>query len=176
MLLTRGAPRSLDDSQIRRVLKWHARRQRFLEEFGTARDVAKREGIPLSLVRRWLRRPMCVAGRKVGRRSPGRPEKLTTPQRLTLARWRRGYLRYVNGHPSAAQLADELGVSRFTIFDCIKRNGRYVQRPQEKTNMKPPAKPVGRGTEHDSASNQRADLLKTWTVADANARRVGSKR
>jgi hypothetical protein len=172
MRQTRGAPCSLDDKQIHYVLRWHARRQRFIERFGTVRDFAKREGIPLAQARRGLRQSSGAASGNTGsNRNVGRPAELNAVQRVALARWRRAYWRYLDDQPSAAQLASELGVSRFTIFDCIKRNGRYLQRHRPEKQNHSPVRARGRSSGHDAPAKQDTASLKPCPIAWVRGRR-----
>jgi len=177
MRLTRGAPRSLDDTQVRRVLRWHASREHFLRQFGTLRDFAEREAIPLAAARRWLRQSS-KGERKNGRssRHQGRPGILTRLQRLALARWQRAYRRYLQDRPSAAQLARELGVSRFTVFDCIKRAGRYAQRPSSEVGTRSSAKPEGRPRRQEGQPAARGALLTAWPIGESRRRRATPRR
>jgi predicted DNA-binding protein YlxM (UPF0122 family) len=131
-----GAPRKLTDAQIARVLRWHARDVAFRSVHGTAQSLATRLGVSVSAVRREVRLSPTVSQRSRDRaqkhRRPGRSALLTAQQRLIVRRWHAVYRRFVARRVSAAQLADALGVSRFAIFDCIRRQGRYTQVPRNR--------------------------------------------
>lgn len=121
----RGAPRKLTDAKIARVLRWHARDIAFRSMHGTAESLATRLGVNVSAVRRAISQRS--RGRAQNHRQPGRSALLTPQQRLVVRRWHAAYRRFMATRLSAAQLADGLGVSRFAIFDCIRRQGRYTQ-------------------------------------------------
>jgi predicted DNA-binding ribbon-helix-helix protein len=114
MARTNGPPPKLNSAGISRVLKWHEERRRFYQNHGTLRSLATRQGIPVNRLIRLLYLHRST------------DQTLSNVQRNAIARWRRAYQRFARRHLSAKQLAQELGVSRRVIFDCVKRNGVYV--------------------------------------------------
>lgn len=171
-----GAPRKLTNAQMRRVLQWNASGQQFLQKYGTVQSVARREGLSVSVVRRYLRQ-LTIAQEANGRAHPqkkgaGRPATLTPQQRQTLIRWQRAHRRFLTNRPSAAQLAQQLGVSRFTVFDCIKRGGRYVQRHQDDIACggdRTSGVSSTRSTRHEQRIADRAARLAAWPIAGSTA-------
>jgi hypothetical protein len=174
----RGSPRKLTDAQIRRVLRWHARVLKFRARRGTTRDLAARLHVNTRVIyyylsqykngtrgsRSELRPPM--------RRSTGRPRLLGDRELRTIFHWYVRQMRFLAAHGSARALAHELGVSETTLFDCIRRQGRYRQARRLRRASITLATDVGpkgsRGKEscalakHESATCWRAQLLNRW--------------
>jgi hypothetical protein len=174
----RGAPRKLTDAQIARVLRWQAREVAFRSVHGTAQSLATRLGVNVSVVRRAVSQRS--RGRAPKHRQPGRSELLTPRQRLVVRRWHAAYRHFMATRLSAAQLADALGVSRFAIFDCIRRRGRYAQLDYEKIE-KARGNPRTSGDRAGSTRRRaytavahRAALLRAWPRVSSHRQTPGS--
>ena len=111
---------------IRRVLAWRDQAIA-LRKGGSAWVCAQQQGLTVSIVIRalleltstqHLQHPVPPAH--------GAP-RLRGPQRKMIAQLQRRYPEFARNHTSAAKLAAELGVSRYVIFDCLQRGGRYAR-------------------------------------------------
>ena len=153
-----GSPRKLTHAQIRRVLRWHARRVLFRRTHGTMRSLAQSIGASIHMVRRALR-----AG------SVGGTGHLSSQQRRIVKCWRARYRRFYETQLPAHALARALGVSRRTIFDCIRRRGRYLQLNKRALRQERAA-PMRRWPAHAVTSidvSQGSRLLKAWRAVDS---------
>jgi hypothetical protein len=174
MARTRGSPRKLTNANIRKVLRWYARERAFKLRHGTLRSLAQRLGVTVSCVRRAMNpRPIAVRPRLV----PSRP--LTARERQRVRRWYSTYRRFMASHQSAAQLAKSLGVCRFVIWDCIRRQGRYTQLHRSalaRDNHKPVRSAQSRPSRAVSTTETqlRSSLLATWSrPKECSSRRKG---
>jgi len=172
-----GPSHKLSRAHIRRVLRWHAEGIRFHREFGTAQVFARRKRLSLSVVRRAMR-SQTVPGSVQRTRGAHRASALTRAQHLAFKRWLRAYRAYVRARLSARELARELGVSRFTIFDCIRRRGRYAHAKSDAVRRERTV----RGASSRSASGcereiaTRAHLLASWPIAELDVKPTRSHR
>lgn len=160
-----GAPRSLTQQQIRQVLRWHARYSDFHSRLGTLASLSQELGVSLHTIRRALK----------GSSVP--VEQLSSQQWLKVNRWRRLYRRFRATQPSAEVLARLLGVSRTTVFDCLRRKGRYTQRDQhalqpEHGETRGTAGMATRAARRDADNTQRAALLRAWRSVDSGPARL----
>jgi len=159
----RGPPLKLLPAQIRRVLRWHARSVAFRAKHGTARDVADLLQVNVYVVRRALwddgtSGPPGAAGRK---------PLLSPAKRRFVRRWAAAGRRFRATQLTAQELADDLGVSRPTIYDCIRRRGRYTAVDQTPLHT-PSVRGGSRSTRHaptQAAAERRAALLQAWPRA-----------
>ena len=143
-----GAPRSLNRGQIRRVLRWQARLIRFRQQQGTLSSLAHSVGITVHELRCALK---------------GQVDGLTLSdeQRRLIERWNVRRRQFRRRHLSARALARALGVSRSTIFDCIRRQGNYRQLDIGGLSRKHNAS-AARTTVPLSAVDTRSTLLRAW--------------
>lgn len=109
----RGRPRELTRPQIRQVLLWHQSRLHFRKLAGSLRAFSKESGVPLHVLRRALAGDTMLLAAQSRR------------IRTAVMRWLLRYRRFSEHALTAAQLAAQLGVSRNTLYDCIRRQGRY---------------------------------------------------
>lgn len=152
-----GSPRRLTQSQIRRVLRWHARLIAFRREHSTVQRFARSMGPSVPAIRRALG-------------SANSATQLSRAQRRMVRRWYARYRRFVARQQSAQALADALKVSRWTIFDCIRRQGRYFQldeRALHRQARQPATRARSARRVRFVEDSQRAALLKAWRAVDA---------
>ena len=168
-----GPPRKLSDTQIHRVLAWHARWQRFHSLHGTQRSLAQRLQVKEHLIHGCIARyrqfgAVSLSTSEIEPRR-GRPKTLQDQQVRAVIAWHLQYKRFLARHGSAKALARSLSVSERTIHACIGRQGAYrqlfqfkatrgdVSRPSVATSS-----PTRTRTSGDVATRLRSDLLKNW--------------
>jgi hypothetical protein len=168
-----GPSRKLTNAQIRIILRWSEERQRFLRTHGSAHSIARRLGLSVYVVRRWLRtykpNDQQKHRKSLGAKSGRPPIIRTRAARAALRRWIDASRHYRATHVSAAALARDLGVSRFTIFDCIQRRGRYahdysaVGGPRT-TGRNGGQRKLSRRERQELAAAERTILLSRWAA------------
>jgi len=152
--LVGGFPRSLSRGQIQKVLRWHRSWVRFRQRQGTLASLARSVGLTVHELRRALQGDVTGLG-------------LSVEQHKYIARWRTRRRRFRSQHPSAARLAESLGISRSTLFLCISKKGAYKTRPREE----------GGSTRSSSLGRRRAEVLagvrsvlfRNWPPVDRNS-------
>jgi transposase len=131
----RGRPRKLTDPQIRRVLLWHARWQKFRRQHQSQRALAQRIGVKKHVVAdciaRYRRRGSARALSTVLAAGQGRPKALRHREARAVIAWYLRYRGFLVRYGSAKTLALRIGVSERTISDCIHRRGCYRQLSQQ---------------------------------------------
>ena len=127
MRTRRGRPRELTRPQIRQVLRWHQRRLEFRQRAGSLRAFSKDTGVPVYVLRRALCGETTVLAAQSAR------------VRALIARWVQRYRRFSQDARTATQLAASLGVSRNTLYDCIRRQGRYQRSPRNAAPLSEPS-------------------------------------
>jgi hypothetical protein len=100
------------DSIRSRVMRWHSSTVRFRKRQGTLASLARSTNLSVNELQRALK------GRLEGL-------SLSAQQRAEIRRWDTRRRRYLRSHPTAAALADSLGISRSTLFLCIQKKGIY---------------------------------------------------
>jgi hypothetical protein len=111
---------------IRRVLAWRDQVIAFRKR-GSAWVCAQQQGLTLSIVIRALLELTSTQHLQNPVPPAGGVSRLRGPQCKVIARLQRLYPEFARNHISAAKLAAELGVSRYVIFDCLQRDGRYAR-------------------------------------------------
>lgn len=175
MTYQRGRPPKLTRAQIRRILTWHARWLRFRARHGTLQVLARRLNVRQHVItsciegyrKSYLPRGSTPALRTASRR--GRPRVLHDGDIRVVIAWHLKYQRFYLRHGSAKSLALKLGVSESTVYDCIRRRGRYRQRFEPEMTaaetsrqvMKAPAATLRQRADHEE-TRWRATLLKHW--------------
>jgi hypothetical protein len=165
-----GPPHKLTRVQIRRVLRWHARGVAFRATHGTAHDLARKLRVSVYAVRRALQ----DNGIPAATGAVGRKRLLSPAHDVIVRRWRAAGRRFRATHFTAQKLADALGVGRVTIYDCIRRRGRYAAvRSARIDQAQVHARSGGRrsaATRHipSDAVAQRAALLRAWPRATSS--------
>jgi hypothetical protein len=168
-----GPPRKLTDAQIRRVLAWHARWQRFRSLLGTQQSLAQRLQVKTHLIHGCIARyrQLGAASLSTSVTEPrrGRPKTLQGWQIRAVVAWHLRYQRFLTRHGSAKALARSLGASERTIHACIGRRGAYRQLSQFDTTQSGPSRSLVGGSSRtrtrvkgDAATRLRAELLKNW--------------
>jgi hypothetical protein len=166
-----GPSPKLSAVAIRRVLRWHLARQRFLEIHGTASQLAQDLGVSLHAIRRAMspRKTAPHLLMPTGRgRGASRLPQLEAAQLATVHRWAVAQRRFKANHPTAQALATTLGVSRRVIFDCIRRGGRYKKNARSRLpgkSQKAPRRPPSIRTADRTRRAEtalRAELLRQW--------------
>ena len=168
-----GPPRKLTDAQIRQVLAWHARWQRFRSSQGTQRSLAQRLQVKKHLIHGCIARyrqlgAASLSTSEIDKRR-GRPKTLTDRQIRAVIAWHLQYQRFLARHGSAKALARSLSVSERTIHSCIGGQGAYRQLSHFKATRRrlsqssaatsSPTRTCVRG---DIEHRLRAVLLKSW--------------
>jgi DNA-binding transcriptional regulator YdaS (Cro superfamily) len=173
MARRRGPLRKLTDTQIHRVLAWHARWQRFHQRHGTQRSLAQRLQVNAHLIHG------CIARyRRLGAASllpspfqpgRGRPKRLQERHLRAVIAWHLRYQRFLARQGSAKALAQSLGVSERTIHACISGRGAYrrsslVNATQGRAypSSVVPRAPRNTGVRDEAEHRLRAVLLKRW--------------
>ena len=163
----RGPPRKLTDAQIRQVLAWHASWQKFRAQHESARRLAARLGVSQHVIyyciaryRREGNRPSHFRG-AVARTRPrhGRPPSLRGSEARVVVAWYVRYMKFIERTGTARALARRMGVSEWTIHDCIRRRGRYAQLSESSLNRITRAR-TARGVEAEIL--WRAVVLRRW--------------
>jgi hypothetical protein len=168
-----GPPRKLTDAQIRQVLAWHARWQRFRSSQGTQRSLAQRLQVKKHLIHgciaRYRQLGAAPLSTTVIEPRRGRPKALQDWQIRAVIAWHLQYQRFLARHGSAKVLARSLSVSERTIHSCIGGQGAYRQlshfKPtrrrlsQSSADTSSPTRTCVRG---DVEHRLRAVLLKSW--------------
>ena len=111
-------------SQIRRVLRWHARYQRFFKQHGGVALLAARLGVSARAIYR------CIHAYRVlptPLHSTGRPRSLSSAQVQAVLTWFDRRQRFLKAHGSVKELAARLHVSRRVLYACIRRGGVYCR-------------------------------------------------
>jgi hypothetical protein len=146
----------LTSDGICRILAWHENRRAFKARHGSIRSLAAQQGLSVSQVVRSLK---ALSSHPTRDSMPGR-DALTTQQQRALALWLKAFQEFSGSQLSAEQLAAELGVSRWVIFDCARRAGRYASRlkPENPDSRRPQQDLV------DLSSEERGRLLTHWPV------------
>lgn len=154
-----GVAPSLTQSQIQRVLHWHARLIRFRTQQPTLARLAHTLGLTVRSTRRLLQGDADL-------------QDLSKKQLRTIQRWQSRARRFHAQHVSSKTLARELGVSRSTLFDCISRQGRYAldSRAGKRTALRQKQKRRAR------AINPRNLLLRAWCVVSIQEPHAGMPR
>lgn len=182
-----GPPRKLTDAQIRHVLAWHARWQRFRRLQGTQRSLAQRLQVKQHLIHGSIARyrQFGAASLSTTMIEPrrGRPKTLQHRQIRTVIAWHLRYQRFLARHGSAKALARSLSVSERTIHSCIGGQGAYRQLSQFKSTRRrlsqssaatsSPTRTCARG---DVEHRLRAVLLKSWRRVSTQASHTNRSR
>ena len=160
-------PERLTNAQIRRVLRWYAKQQRFLRENGTVATVANSHGVATGVIYRCIdnfKKPP-VARKRL--RSFGRPGILSALQVRAVRVWYVKKLGFLKSHGTVADLAQELRATPSAIYACIRRGGVYRSPFGE---VVPRRRTTPRGTEStvDGDSQMRSKLLRTWCESGFN--------
>jgi len=151
--LVGGFPRSLSRGQIQKVLRWHRSWVRFRQRQGTLASLAKAMELTVHELQRALQGDVTRLG-------------LSVAQRKCIAQWQARRRRFRSRHPSAASLAESLGISRSTLFLCISKKGAYKTRPRQERGSQPSSS-LGRRRAEESAA-MRSALLRDWRTVDLN--------
>jgi hypothetical protein len=167
-----GPPRKLTDAQIRQVLAWHARWQRFRGLQGTQQSLAQRLQVKKYLIHgciaRYRQRGAASLSTTVIESRRGRPKTLQNRQIRAVIAWHLQYQRFLARHGSAKALARSLSVSERTIHACIGGYGAYRQLSQSQTptpltrSSGGTSSPTRTRVRGDAATRLRAELLKNW--------------
>jgi transposase len=168
-----GPPRKLTDAQIRRVLAWHTRWQRFHSLHGTQRSLAQQLQVKKHLIHGCIARyrQLGAASLSTSMIEPkrGRPKTLQDRQLRVVIAWHLQYQRFLDRHGSAKALAHALSVSERTIHACIGGYGAYRQLSHSKTTPTPLTRssvgtnsPTRTRVGGDAATRLRGELLKNW--------------
>jgi len=162
-------------ADVRRLLDWHARRQKFSDEYGTTRHLAERLGVGTYAVRRALcfidfDPPTATARIRIPPR--GRRSSLSESQFAIVERWATARREFRAGDLSPKQMADELGIGVTTLFGYIRRPERAFEdlRPakalvganRSREEIRRPTKLRGRANRRDSDNALRNVLLRSW--------------
>jgi len=152
-----GHRRKLTDRQIREVLKWNQEAIEFRRTHGTVKDLATLLGVSSHAVRGCLEIRVPPINRQIqsfpSPRRPGRPPHLSPDQIAFAVAWRNAGRRFRARHGTVASLARSLGVGASTIYDCVRRKGRYVRGTQATAGLPNPPR---------SDEAVRAELLHAW--------------
>jgi len=170
MAIRRSGPFRLSRTTVRRILRWHERRERLRAELGTVEQLAGTLGFSIHVVRRALRQlewgvtPQFGALHPAGRRSQWTPETFAI-----LRSWWMTRRRFRALEPSAAILARRLGVSRRIVFYVIQRGEADAipdhGRPGENGRDRQHRRSTGRQNPAKLKRMQtrlRAELLQSW--------------
>lgn len=175
MARRRGSLRKLTDVQIRQVLAWHTRWQAFRTAHGTARQLAERLRVNVHVIRYCMAqyrkcstRPRLAADTSVARR--GRPRRLSAANSRRVIAWYGQYQRFLAVQGSVRTLAAKLDVSVTTIYDCIRREGHYLQRSRaamavrtaSRLRQRRRTRTGGRASASACETELRSRLLKNW--------------
>jgi transposase len=166
-----GHPRKLSDRQIREVMNWHQEAIEFRRTHGTHRDLASLLGVSLHAVRGCFESQIHHTSNSRVRR--GRPRHLDAAQIAFVLAWRRVAWRFQARHGSVRGLARKLGVSASTIYDCVRRQGRYIQFAH--VNGYQSHNP-SRDRSALSDNAVRSTLLRAWTRPNLKSSRAPVKR
>ena len=157
MKTPRGHLRKLTDRQIREVLNWHQEAIEFRRTHGTLKDLAILLGVSSHAVRGCLEIRVAAINRRIqsfpSPHRPGRPRHLNPEEIAFAVAWRDAGRQFRARHGTVVSLARGLGVGASTIYDCIRRKGRYIRGPQVTGCLPNAPKP-------DDAV--RAELLHAW--------------
>ena len=165
---TSGPRPKLSSDAIVRVLRWHAQVMAF-RKAGSVRLRAHQQGLDLRLVIRAL---LALTQNTESLDLSSWASGLRGPQVRAIVRLKQLYPEFAQNHISAASLAAELGVSRYVIFDCIQRDGRYVRHLEISDRSRP--------SKEDPRFGERSRLLAAWPtqsrVADPLAKVASVRR
>jgi len=152
-----GHLRKLTDGQIREVLKWHQEAIEFRRTHGTLKDLATLLGVSSHAVRGCLEIRVPAINRQIqsflAPRRPGRPPHLNPSQIAFAVAWRNAGRQFRARHGTVVSLARGLGVGASTIYDCIRRKGRYIRGPEVTARLPNAPEP------EDAV---RAEILHAW--------------
>jgi transposase len=166
-----GHPRKLSDRQIREVMKWHQQAIEFRRAHGTQRDLARLLGVSLHAVRGCFDSQIPHTSKSRVRR--GRPRHLDADQIAFVLAWRRVAWQFQARYGSVPGLARKLGVGASTIYDCVRRKGRYIQFAYVDGYQ---AHISRRGHPSLSDNAVRARLLRAWRSPYLKSSRAAVKR
>jgi transposase len=166
-----GHPRKLSDRQIREVMKWHQQAIEFRRAHGTQRDLARLLGVSLHAVRGCFDSQIPHTSKSRVRR--GRPRHLDADQIAFALAWRRVAWQFQARYGSVPGLARKLGVGASTIYDCVRRKGRYIQFAYVDGYQ---AHISRRGHPSLSDNAVRARLLRAWRSPYLKSSRAAVKR
>ena len=155
----RGRPRHLDADQIAFVLAWRRVAWQFQARHGSIPGLARKLGVGASTIHDCVRR--------------GRPRHLDADQTAFVLAWRRVAWQFQARYGSVPGLARKLGVGASTIYDCVRRKGRYIQFAYVDGYQ---AHISRRGHPSLSDNAVRARLLRAWRSPYLKSSRAAVKR
>jgi hypothetical protein len=152
-------------------MKWHQEAIEFRREHGTYRDLARLLGVSLHAVRGCFESKIPHSPKSRTRRE--RPRHLDAEEIAFVLAWRRVGWQFRARHGSILSFAHKFGVGASTIYDCVRRKGRYIQFVHVEGHQ---AHNSRRAHLSPSDNAMSATLLRAWRRPYLNSSRAAVKR